>query len=147
MPPPRLNIDVPADASYLKCIRGFVKPVLETRFEEDVAGQIVLAVDEACSNIIKHGQSWLRPRGRIILELEDGKKRITFRISNFCKESEVDKIKPRDLDDVKPGGLGTHFMKEVMDTVEFEPDTERSGRVALVMTKTVCGKNDHEAQS
>jgi anti-sigma regulatory factor (Ser/Thr protein kinase) len=132
---PTLSIDIPADAAYLKCIRGFLKPIFDSRFEDTVAQQLVLAVDEACSNIVKHGQHWFMPRGRIALELVDRKKSVEIRILNFCSENEVEKIKPRDLDDIKPGGLGTHFIAEVMDSFEFVPDKNREGRMQLVMTK------------
>ena len=142
-----LSLTVPADAGYLKCIRGFVTPVLAMRFPEDEVGPIVLAIDEACSNIIKHGQHWLLPKGRISLEVTDSKKRVVVKINNFCKESDVDKIRPRDLDDVKPGGLGTHFMKAVMDSVEFEPDPDRDGRMSLVMVKSTGRKENNEADN
>ncbi|MEZ6196976.1 MAG: ATP-binding protein [Planctomycetota bacterium] len=130
-----MSIDVPASAGYLKCVRGFVKPLFDARFDEEIAHRLVLAVDEACSNIVKHGQTWFSPRGRIALELIDRKKAVEIRILNFCGENEVDKIKPRDLEDIKPGGLGTHFIAEIMDSVEFVPDKTREGRMQLVMIK------------
>ena len=140
-----LTLSVPAEARYLKCIRGFIKPIFQARFSDAEVEPLVLAVDEACSNIVKHGQSWLKPRGRIELEVLDGRRRVELRILNFCREKDVDKIRPRDLDDVRPGGLGTHFMREVMDAVGFEPNGESDGRVALVMSKDTAGKKNHEA--
>ncbi|MEE9394548.1 MAG: ATP-binding protein [Planctomycetota bacterium] len=137
---PRLSIDVPADATWLKSIRGFLTPILQRRFEDDEVQALVLAIDEACANIIKHGQSWMRPRGRILLDVIDKKKLIEFRILNFCGEKDIPKIKPRDLDDVKPGGLGTHFINEIMDSTEFEPDPKVEGRMQLVMSKSIGGK-------
>lgn len=137
---PTLSIDVPADACYLKCIRGFLKPVFDERFADSDVGALILAVDEACSNIIKHGQSWLRPKGRITLEVVDRKKAVEIRILNFCGERDVEKIKPRELDDVRPGGLGTHFIREIMDSVEFVPDGGKDGRMQLVMIKLIPGK-------
>ena len=142
-----LSVDVPADAEYLKCIRGFLRPVLESRFSDDCAQQLVLALDEACSNIIKHGKGWLKPKGRITLEIDIEKKKMTFRILSFCKEKEVEKIKPRDLDDIRPGGLGTHFIAEVMDTVDYVPDENKPGRAVLVMTKKISTRKDNEAES
>ncbi|MCB9831407.1 MAG: ATP-binding protein [Planctomycetes bacterium] len=140
-----LTACVPADASYLKCIRGFVTPALERRFGTEESRQLVLAIDEACSNIIKHGQSWFTPKGTISVKLEDSKKKSVITVHNYCREKDVEKIKPRDLDDLKPGGLGTHFISEVMDTVEFVPCTEREGRMALVMTKNNSGKKNDES--
>ena len=139
-----LLICVPADAGYLKCIRGFIQPVLQSRFAEDEVRQLTLAIDEACSNVIKHGQSWFLPKGTISVEMRDGKRKTVVIIHNFCKMKDVDKIKPRDLDDIKPGGLGTHFIAEVMDKFEFVPDAEQEGRMALVMTKNTPGRTGHE---
>ncbi len=140
-----LSACVPADASYLKCIRGFMMPVLERRFGADDARQLVLAIDEACSNIIKHGQGWFTPKGTISVKLEDSKKKSIITVHNYCRVKDVEKIKPRDLDDVKPGGLGTHFIAEVMDSFEFVPCTEREGRMALVMTKNITGRKNDES--
>ena len=46
-------------------------------------------------------------------------------------------MKPRDLDDVRPGGLGTHFMAEVMDRVEFLTPPEGGGNL-LRMVKRIA---------
>lgn len=139
-----LSVDVPAEPAFLKSIRGFVTPVMERHFDESGVRQLVLAIDEACSNIIKHGQSWLKPRGRISVEVHESKKKIEIHILDFCKERDVEKVKPRDLDDIKPGGLGTHFISEVMDSVEFVP-AKKEGRMAMVMTKNVVEKKSDEA--
>ena len=115
---PDLNISVPAEPRYLKSIRGFITPVFEANFSAEDVGKLVLAVDEACANIIKHGQSWFKPTGRITLEVVESKRKIEITIRDFCRERDVEKIKPRPLDEIRPGGLGTHFINEVMDAVE-----------------------------
>lgn len=140
-----LEVSVPAEPRFLKCIRAFVTPVFESNFGADDTARLVLAVDEACANIIKHGQSWFLPTGRIALALTLSKRRIEIAVSNFCKEKDVEKIKPRDLEDLRPGGLGTHFINEVMDSVEFRPDAQRAGRMTLVLTKAIRGKETDEA--
>lgn len=142
-----MKVSVPADARFLKCIRGLLTPVFESRFEAEEAQKLILAVDEACANIIKHGQSWLRPKGRITVDIEESRKKIEIAVRDFCREKDVDKIKPRELQDIRPGGLGTHFIREVMDSVEFIPDSDKSGRMVLVMVKNITGKKNHEANS
>lgn len=80
---------------------------------------IVLAVDEACANIIRH--SYEGAVDKPILcegQLEDGT--ISFILRDFGKKVDPSCIQSRDLGDVRPGGLGVHFMRKVMDTVEFE---------------------------
>lgn len=140
-----LDVSVPAEPRYLRCIRGFLTPVFESNFPPEEVGRLILAVDEACANIIKHGQSWFRPTSRISLSVVLTKKKIEVLIRDFCKERDVEKIKPRDLDDVRPGGLGTHFIQEVMDSVEFKPDADKEGRMILVLTKHINGKMSDEA--
>ena len=46
------------------------------------------------------------------------------------------KVKPRDLNDIRPGGLGTHFMRETMDEVEFLISPDGGGNL-LRMTKQI----------
>ncbi len=137
-----LTVCVPADPGYLRSLRGFIQPIFEKYWSEDDVRQFVLAIDEACSNIIKHGQSWFLPKGAISVSVQDGKRKTVVTVHNYCRAKEVEKIKPRDLDDIKPGGLGTHFIAEVMDKVEFIPCTVREGRMALVMTKNTPGKEE-----
>ncbi len=96
------------------------------------ARDIVLAIDEACKNVIVHayGHSdgdmvlriFLRPDG-ILLELRD-----------FAAPVDPARIKPRDLADVRPGQLGTHFMREIMDSVTFSPAPDGVGNL-LQMVK------------
>jgi anti-sigma regulatory factor (Ser/Thr protein kinase) len=140
-----LGISVPAEPRFLKCIRGFLTPIFEANFADEDVGRLVLAVDEAAANIIKHGQSFFRPTGRITLEVIESKRKVEIVLRNFCKERDVERIRPRDLEDVRPGGLGTHFINEVMDTVEFRPDSDKGGRMVLVLTKNIGGNLSDEA--
>ncbi len=45
-------------------------------------------------------------------------------------------VRPRDLDDVRPGGLGTHFIAEVMDDAKFERPPSGNGNL-LIMVKRI----------
>ena len=44
---------------------------------------------------------------------------------------------PRERDDLRPGGLGTHFIGEVMDEVEFMPPPADGGNL-LRMVKRIA---------
>lgn len=139
-----LFISVPADARYLRCIRGFLMPLFEGRFSEKCAGDLILAVDEACANSIKHGRSKVAGNRVQVLVLLDAD-RMEIRIEDFCGAKDVEKIRPRDLSEVRPGGLGTYFINAIMDEVRFVPDDGAPGRMALVMVKR-GGKTRDEAQ-
>ena len=134
MNPIPFAVTVPVDAKYLKVIRGFLQPIIEDLFEAEQADMLVLALHEACSNVVKHqGQALMG--GLIHVGAELAPDSIRLRIGNFCATEDVPNIKPRDLKDFRPGGLGTHFIGQIMDRVAYEPDPGSPGRMALVMEK------------
>jgi sigma-B regulation protein RsbU (phosphoserine phosphatase) len=79
---------------------------------------VVLAVNEAVANIIQHAYGD-DDSGDIILEVEQVGERLLFRLTDFARRKpNLAEIRPRDLDDVRPGGLGWHIINEVMDEVK-----------------------------
>ena len=50
-------------------------------------------------------------------------------LRDFAECIDVETVKPRELDDLCPGGLGTHFIAEVMDQVEFMPQPAEGGNL------------------
>ncbi len=121
-------------AEQLYGIRCQVRNVIESLgFGPDEVDHLVLAVNEACMNIIQHAYN-SQPNGEIILEVFDNQKDIMFRLTDFAAPVDKSEIKPRDLDDIRPGGLGVHLIQEVMDEVEFRNDPEGIGNI-LIMRK------------
>jgi anti-sigma regulatory factor (Ser/Thr protein kinase) len=131
------QLSVPAEASHLKEVRAFFLPRLREHFGDE-ADMLVLALDEACSNILKHQEK--KSAGECLtVDATIDAKHVRFRVRNFCCREDVPKIRPRDLKCVRPGGLGTHFIHEIMDRVEFEPDPGAPGRLSLVLEKSRSG--------
>ena len=107
-----------ASPSALREIRAAVQQVTEDcGAPTPCANDIVLAVDEACQNIIRHAYSG--EPGDIVLRIERSADDLVISLIDFAPEVDVNEVRGRELDDVKPGGLGTHFIREVMDRVEF----------------------------
>ena len=86
-------------------------------------------------NIIQHGYG-AGQVGEIVLEILLLDNEILFRLSDFAKPIDVKKIKSRDLNDVRPGGLGVHFINEIMDEVQYLHKDDGSGNV-LEMKKYI----------
>jgi anti-sigma regulatory factor (Ser/Thr protein kinase) len=129
-------VSVPADARFLRPIRSFFQPLLTEVFGDATTQMLILALDEACSNMIKHcGEDPAERRIEVQGFLAD--KSVRFRLPSFCCPSDVPNIKPRDLTIPAPGGLGTHFISRIMDRVQFEPDPDSASKIALVMEKDV----------
>ena len=102
---------------------------------EAIARDIVIAVDEACQNIIRHAYAG-HADGQVVLECRHDGGDLEILLRDFARAVDPATIRPRDLDDIRPGGLGVHFIRSVMDTVEFLPSPSGSGNL-LRMTKKV----------
>lgn len=102
-------------------------------FSPDDMNCLVLALNEACMNIIQHAYG-PTSRGEIILEIFADPQSLTFRLTDFAAPVDKGCIKSRDLTDIRPGGLGVHLMSQVMDLVDFRNDPEGIGNI-LIMRK------------
>jgi anti-sigma regulatory factor (Ser/Thr protein kinase) len=65
-------------------------------------------------NVIQHAYKG-DYSGEIELEILNNGNRLLFRVKDHAAPIDLECVKPRDLDEVRPGGLGTHFIKEIMD--------------------------------
>ncbi len=114
-----LELRFPSEAVQLRHVRHEVRRTLSAcRCAEQEVGCAVLAINEACMNIIQHayGESC---RGEIILQIFDSDEVLVFRLIDFAKPVDQSKIKSRCLEDIRPGGLGVHLMNQVMDECAF----------------------------
>jgi len=139
-----IELKMPADPEYLSAARGLVRAVAQlVGLDETDAGNVTLAVVEALTNVIRHsyGGPCSQP---IILTLtktepaSDKPAALTISIRDFGAQVHPDTIKGRHLDDVKPGGLGVHIIKSVMDEAEYSPADD--GGMQLRMAKYLIDK-------
>jgi len=113
-----VDIRLPTQPAMLKIIRRVTEQSAALcGCDEKTAQDIVIAVDEACQNVIRH--AYRGEDGELVLSISKSDDNMVVRLRDFAPPVDVSKIKPRDLDDLRPGGLGTHFIKEIMDNVEF----------------------------
>ena len=130
--------DFLVSTSSLKDVRTFSRDVFEKiNLPQEQKEELVLAIAEAAQNIVKHGYKGVEEttdRMEIKISLKDGELEIGF----FDKGKEVvpENIKHRKLDDIKPGGLGTFFIKEIMDAAVFKRD-QKGWVNHLVLTKKI----------
>jgi anti-sigma regulatory factor (Ser/Thr protein kinase) len=146
---PHVALEMLSQARYLSGARDLVSAVSKRfGFDEQDCGRIALAVDEALCNVIRHGYD-KRTDGRIwmyIWPLEETKGSgmadepaggIRVVIEDEARQVDPSTIKGRDLDEIRPGGLGVFIMQQVMDTVVFQPRANRSTGMRLVLVKTI----------
>ena len=130
--------DFLVSTASLKEVRVFSREVFEKlKLEQDLKDELVLAIAEAAQNIVKHGYKGVdntTDRMQIKISMKDSELEIGF----FDKGKAVvpGNVQHRKLDDIKPGGLGTFFIKQIMDAAVFKKD--KKGWVNhLVLTKKI----------
>ena len=128
--------DFVVDSSNLKEVRTFSRNVFEKiNLPQEQKDELVLAIAEAAQNIVKHAYKGIEETTdtmQIKISLKDGDLEIGF----FDKGKPVvpENIQHRKLDDIKPGGLGTFFIQQIMDAVVFK-EGEKPWINHLVLTK------------
>lgn len=130
-----VTLTVPSHPKYLYVVRSALYPIVRCAgFSKQETRKIVLAIDEACSNIIKYAYEGDHTKSIALTVTVNGRE-IHIRIQDSGKKVDASKIAPRRLDDIRPGGLGTHFMYTIFDTVEFDTSGERGTILTLVKKK------------
>jgi anti-sigma regulatory factor (Ser/Thr protein kinase) len=126
-----------AAAENLRVMRAAVEHAARlVGCSESIAKEVVIAVNEACMNIIQHGYRWDR-KGEIVLEILNNSGTLTVLLRDDAEAVVAERIRPRALDDVRPGGLGTHFIRTLMDEFEVTPGDEGRGNVWR-LSKIIC---------
>lgn len=125
-----LRLRVPAKADRLKVIRaGTEQAAAFCEATEAWTVDLVMAVDEACQNVIRHAYSgWDQP-GDIVVDFIRDSGRLIVHLMDFADPVDQSKIQSRDLDEVRPGGLGVHLIKSVTDEAIFVDPPEGVGNL------------------
>ena len=135
---PHIKLELISDPTYLCGARELVASISRRLgFEDMDCSKIALAVDEALCNIIRHGYNramdkpiWISVWPEPGDAHSPGGVRIV--IEDEARQVDPSKMKSRDLEDIRPGGLGVHIIREVMDEARYEKRPERGMRLTMV---------------
>ena len=138
-----VELTITSDPGCLPVVRSAVAQMAHIEgFDESDAHALTWAVDEALSNVIKHGYDG-RSGNPISISLcpvraGDGRSGISVNIRDQGRQVDPSCIKSRNLDEIRPGGLGVHIIKTVMDDYAYSchPD----GGMQLTMVKYTAAK-------
>ena len=127
--------EFPVDSSSLKDVRSFAREVLaKDPLFKTTSDDVVLALAEAAQNIVKHAYNGQPTGDTMRVELSFKDNQLVIDLYDKGTPAIPQNIKPRAVDDIKPGGLGTFFIGQIMDEVTFK--TSASDWVNhLIMTK------------
>lgn len=124
-----------SDPSILTEIRKDVRNFLQNKSDADTVSNVVIAINEACMNIIQHANDG-KYKGNIELILSVSGSKFEVCIEDDASLINPELLKGRDIDVIEPGGLGLFFMNDIMDTVEFDIGSNNKGN-KLTMVKSI----------
>jgi anti-sigma regulatory factor (Ser/Thr protein kinase) len=132
-----VTITIPSHPKYLSIVRSVtVKMAQIYEITEPLTEDMKLAVDEACANVIKHAYKGDRTK-KIVLKYKITKKSFNVIIEDSGIKAQADLIKGRNLDDIRPGGLGIHFIKRVFDVFQFDEKKKKGNRLILIKSMNI----------
>lgn len=122
---------LPSQARYLPVVRAAVGHLAAAvGWDEADSLAVTLALDEALANVIRHAYHE-RPDGRIELECHETADGLEFRLRDSGDAPDLGKICAREVGCDKIGGLGTHIIRDVMDSVSYQTSSEGNWFVAV----------------
>lgn len=124
------SLRVPGRAESLRLIRAMVREAaLAHGATAEWAHDLVLAVDEACQNVIRHGYGDHGLSGDVIVEVAADGDGMCVHVTDFATPVDPATIRPRDLGEIRPGGLGVFLMRTLTDECAWEAPPPGAGNV------------------
>ena len=129
------KVEFSSHTGNLVLMREFVRGFLEAYpFSEKERTLMVLGVDEACTNIIRHAYQ-LRDDQIIALSMEGLRDCVRMRLRDYGWQTPAHSMKGRAHDAIKPGGLGLHLIRNAFDKVDY---ILKQRGTELVLTKNLA---------
>jgi anti-sigma regulatory factor (Ser/Thr protein kinase) len=123
-----MRLELPSDPNLLCAVRGALERLTESfGFSPAECRAVIRAVDEALTNIIRHAYGG-RPDRPIEMSFRSVRRHADHKAAEgieilLCDHGPAikpDQLCMRALEDVRPGGLGLHFIQQSMDIVEYK---------------------------
>ena len=130
----RLKLEFSSHTGNLALMRQAVRKFLnDYGFSEKELVMMVLGVDEACTNIIRHAYE-LRDDQMIALSMEASRGCVRMRLRDYGRRIVRNSMKGRHHEAIRAGGLGLHLIRSAFDRVDF---ISKPRGTELVLTKNI----------
>lgn len=146
-----LQIELRSEPRLLRAVRGMVRAYIASYgFDADRQDEVVLAVDEACANALRHSYQG-DPSGIVRLRFDAEADWVQIELSDDGVPCPQEKTRPRvqdtapNIEDLVPGGLGIGLIHEVFDEVAFAPGADRGNRVTMRLRRPCEQVTEHGA--
>ena len=113
------KLEFTSHTANLALMRNFLRKFLARHpFSEKQRTLMVLGVDEACTNVIRHAYD-LRDDQPIALSVETLSTCVRMRLRDYGEQTPADEMRGRAHNHVQPGGLGLHLIRTAFDKVDY----------------------------
>jgi anti-sigma regulatory factor (Ser/Thr protein kinase) len=127
-----VKLSMPSDPRYLGVVRGAIERFANlVGFDEEDCRWITLAVHEAITNVIRHAYH-NRHDQPVEIRCTERDNGIEVLLVDHGTGVKHEQLAGRDLNDLRPGGLGLHMIREIMNEVRYAP---LEGRNELLLFK------------
>ncbi|HJX98972.1 MAG TPA: ATP-binding protein [Chthoniobacterales bacterium] len=131
------KLEFTSHTANLALMRTFVRKFLERHpFSEKQRTLMVLGIDEACTNVIRHAYD-LRDDQPIAISVEALATCVRVRLRDYGFKTAPHTMRGREHAQVKPGGLGLHLIRNAFDKVDY---ILKPRGTELVLTKKLNNK-------
>ena len=122
----QVQLKLPSHTDYLDVIREFISKLAhEAGFDEENVHKIALALDEACTNVIRHAYDG-GDEQCVEVEAEVDRNGMKITVSDSGKGFDPDTVETPNIEKLMAqhrfGGFGLYIIKTVMDEVDFSID-------------------------
>ena len=125
-----LKFSIPGKPEYVRVVRLAVSSVANCAgFDMEAIEDIKVAVSEACSNVVRHGD---REDNCYEVEciIEDNK--FIILVTDNCGGYNIDEYREPCACDMKEGGLGIFIIKALMDEVDIFSKIGEGTRIQMI---------------
>lgn len=117
------QIIVPAQLNYLPILRKFIARIAtKYKFSKSEINALTISVDEACTNIIKHGYRNIQS-GSITMNVQIKNNRLVVELIDHGISFDPNQVNDPNLSQYvqsgKKGGLGIFIMKKFLDDIQY----------------------------
>jgi serine/threonine-protein kinase RsbW len=125
-------IEIYSNPAELKIVRSKIEIYCKDNFKNIEIFKVKLSVDEALQNVIKYAYKMNKTK-KILVTLErTSSENLKIKIRDYGLQTPIENIKSRSLKDIKPGGLGVHFMKSSTKKMSYEHQKDGGTLLTLI---------------
>ena len=132
-----VQLQIPADTIFLEMIRNFIFSIpAVTKMNRREQYNVVMAVEEACENIISHAYTKKSENPNIKVQVEYDARKIAVTVIDkgrgFSRNKGLEKKLGNKTTDVKIGGLGLYIIENLMDNIDYSINPGVENKVRMI---------------